>query len=65
MTAAAFDPYALRAEEIEEPPLTVRKAITRLGPGMVLAASIVGSGELMRRRRWERRSATRPCGSSC
>jgi Mn2+/Fe2+ NRAMP family transporter len=43
----AFDPYALRTEEIEEPPPTALKAVSRLGPGMVLAASIVGSGELI------------------
>jgi manganese transport protein len=47
VTAPAFDPYALRAEEVEEPPPTVLKTISRLGPGMVLAASIVGSGELI------------------
>jgi manganese transport protein len=47
VTAPAFDPYALHAEEIEEPPPTVWRALSRLGPGMVLAASIVGSGELI------------------
>jgi Mn2+/Fe2+ NRAMP family transporter len=44
---AAFDPYALRAEDVEDPPLTAGRALARLGPGMVLAASIVGSGELI------------------
>ncbi len=47
MTTPAFDPYALRAEEVEEPPPTAGRALSRLGPGMVLAASIVGSGELI------------------
>jgi Mn2+/Fe2+ NRAMP family transporter len=47
VTARAFDPYALRAEEVEDPPPTVWRAVSRLGPGMVLAASIVGSGELI------------------
>ncbi|HSD26525.1 MAG TPA: Nramp family divalent metal transporter [Vicinamibacteria bacterium] len=47
MTGPRFDPYALRAEEIEEPPATAWRAASRLGPGMVLAASIVGSGELI------------------
>ncbi len=47
MTVPAFDPYALRTEEVEEPPPTALGAISRLGPGMVLAASIVGSGELI------------------
>jgi Mn2+/Fe2+ NRAMP family transporter len=42
-----FDPYALRPADVEEPPATVWRAMTRLGPGMVLAASIVGSGELI------------------
>jgi manganese transport protein len=43
----AFDPYALRPDEVEDPPPTVLQAISRLGPGMVLAGSIVGSGELI------------------
>ena len=47
MTAPAFDPYALRAEEVEEPPSTAWRSLSRLGPGMVLAAAIVGSGELI------------------
>jgi Mn2+/Fe2+ NRAMP family transporter len=47
VTAPAFDPYALRAEDVEEPPPTLWRALSRLGPGMVLAASIVGSGELI------------------
>ena len=41
------DPYALRPEDVEEPPATRCLALWRLGPGMVLAASIVGSGELI------------------
>jgi manganese transport protein len=41
------DPYALRPEEVREPPRTLRAALLRLGPGMILAASIVGSGELI------------------
>jgi len=45
--SAPFDPYALRPGDVEEPPATVSRAITRLGPGMVLAAAIVGSGELI------------------
>ena len=42
-----IDPYALRPEAVEEPPRTFRAGIWRLGPGLVLAASIVGSGELI------------------
>ena len=45
--AAPDDPYVLTAEAIEPPPLTLGRALRRIGPGMVLAASIVGSGELI------------------
>lgn len=41
------DPYTLRPENVEEPPRTLGRAVRRLGPGMVLAAAIVGSGELI------------------
>jgi len=41
------DPYILSADAIEPPPATVQAAFRRIGPGMVLAASIVGSGELI------------------
>ena len=41
------DPYQLRPEDVEEPPDSFRRALSRLGPGMVLAAAIVGSGELI------------------
>jgi manganese transport protein len=41
------DPYALRPEEVREPPQALGAALLRLGPGMILAASIVGSGELI------------------
>ena len=41
------DPYALRHEEVEEPPRGFLDGLRRIGPGLVLAASIVGSGELI------------------
>jgi manganese transport protein len=41
------DPYELRAADVEEPPATLGGAFRRIGPGMVLAAAIVGSGELI------------------
>lgn len=41
------DPYQLRPEEIEEPPQTFPDSLKRIGPGIILAASIVGSGELI------------------
>ncbi len=47
MTPAGFDPYALRPQDVEEPPSSAGRALRRLGPGMVLAAAIVGSGELI------------------
>jgi Mn2+/Fe2+ NRAMP family transporter len=41
------DPYQLRPEDIIEPPKTFFDTLKRIGPGMILAASIVGSGELI------------------
>jgi manganese transport protein len=41
------DPYVLTADAVAPPPLTFGPALRRIGPGMVLAASIVGSGELI------------------
>lgn len=41
------DPYQLLPEDIAEPPTTFFSTLRRIGPGMILAASIVGSGELI------------------
>ncbi|MGH9837397.1 MAG: Nramp family divalent metal transporter [Blastocatellia bacterium] len=41
------DPYRLSPEDVSEPPQTFRASLRRIGPGMILAASIVGSGELI------------------
>jgi Mn2+/Fe2+ NRAMP family transporter len=41
------DPYQLRPEDVIEPPKTFFDTLKRIGPGMILAASIVGSGELI------------------
>src|SRR5215468_2790528 len=41
------DPYQLRPEDVIEPPKTFIDTLKRIGPGMILAASIVGSGELI------------------
>jgi Mn2+/Fe2+ NRAMP family transporter len=41
------DPYVLSADAVEAPPASIANAVRRVGPGMVLAASIVGSGELI------------------
>ena len=45
--AGGGDPYALRPQDVQEPPRTWLGAFGRLGPGMILAAAIVGSGELI------------------
>ena len=41
------DPYAYDPAEVMEPPRTFHRILRRIGPGMILAASIVGSGELI------------------
>lgn len=45
--SAAVDPYVLTPSAVEAPPASLAAALRRIGPGMVLAASIVGSGELV------------------
>lgn len=42
-----YDPYQLHPEQIMEPPQGLGNILRKIGPGMVLAASIVGSGELI------------------
>lgn len=44
---AEYDPYALPAEEIQEPPTSLWQALRKIGPGIILAGTIVGSGELL------------------
>jgi Mn2+/Fe2+ NRAMP family transporter len=41
------DPYRLLPENIEAPPRTFGAIYRRIGPGLILAGSIVGSGELI------------------
>ena len=43
----AYDPYALPADAIQEPPATLWEAFRKTGPGIILAGTIVGSGELI------------------
>ncbi len=43
----AYDPYALPPEDIQEPPATMWAALRKIGPGIILAGTIVGSGELI------------------
>jgi manganese transport protein len=45
--ATEFDPYALPPEEIQEPPPSLWTALRKIGPGIILAGTIVGSGELL------------------
>ena len=41
------DPYSYDHADVAEPPRTLGGVFRRIGPGMILAASIVGSGELI------------------
>jgi manganese transport protein len=42
-----FDPYALDPASIENPPRKLSRALMQIGPGLILAGSIVGTGELI------------------
>ncbi len=44
---AEENPYVLTAERAQAPPATFRERLKYLGPGLILTASIVGSGELI------------------
>lgn len=44
---ARADPYTLTADGIKEPPQGWRQSLRYLGPGLIVSASIVGSGELI------------------
>ncbi|MBI3209553.1 MAG: Nramp family divalent metal transporter [Candidatus Solibacter usitatus] len=44
---AIKDPYAYDASEVETPPTALGGMLRRIGPGLILSASIVGSGELI------------------
>src|SRR5262249_40670598 len=41
------DPYQLRPQDVAEPPQSILGILRKTGPGIILAASIVGSGELI------------------
>ena len=41
------DPYALRPESIEAPPNSFIGTLQRIGPGLITAATVVGTGELI------------------
>lgn len=42
-----LDLYALPAEAIQDPPASMLRALGQIGPGLILAGSIVGTGELI------------------
>mgnify|MGYP002622214368 FL=1 len=42
-----LDPYALDPKDVLEPPTRMGDILKKIGPGIVLSASIVGSGELI------------------
>ncbi len=44
---ALKDPYRLDPEDVADPPRSLAAILRRIGPGMILCASIVGSGELI------------------
>ncbi|MCI0663348.1 MAG: hypothetical protein L0220_19970, partial [Acidobacteria bacterium] len=46
-SAKQKDPYQIGPDDAREPPKTFFASLKRIGPGMILAASIVGSGELI------------------
>lgn len=41
------DPYSTDPADVRDPPRRLGETLRRIGPGMILAASIVGSGELI------------------
>jgi Mn2+/Fe2+ NRAMP family transporter len=45
--AACHDPYAISSATIMEPPKTLWAALRKIGPGIILAGSIIGTGELL------------------
>lgn len=47
MSAPVQNPYEFRPEEVVEPPRAFLGILRKIGPGMILSASIVGSGELI------------------
>jgi Mn2+/Fe2+ NRAMP family transporter len=47
MPTEAYDPYAMHDDDVQAPPRSLWAALKRIGPGIILAGSIVGSGELL------------------
>jgi Mn2+/Fe2+ NRAMP family transporter len=42
-----YDPYQIQHDDIQDPPRSLGAALLKIGPGIILAGSIVGSGELL------------------
>jgi len=47
LSPSAKDPYQFHPDDVEAPPSGLIPTLRRIGPGLVLSASIVGSGELI------------------
>lgn len=47
MIPPPHDPYELSPNAVETPPATLWLALRKIGPGLILAGSIVGTGELI------------------
>lgn len=45
--AVEYDPYAMPPDALREPPQSLWAALRQIGPGIILAGSIVGTGELL------------------
>jgi manganese transport protein len=47
MPTENYDPYVMHDDDLQEPPRSLWSALKKIGPGIILAGSIVGSGELL------------------
>jgi len=47
MPTSQHDPYALSPDAVQAPPARLGLALRKIGPGLILAGSIVGTGELI------------------
>ena len=45
--ATIYDPYAMPRNAVREPPATLWLALQQIGPGIILAGSVIGTGELL------------------
>ena len=45
--AVPIDPYTLSEDAVREPPASLLQSLRHIGPGLILAATIVGTGELI------------------